>query len=234
MDARPAGHEYPVALATDNLVPWKVVVIRDSHISFTNRNHFTALDWNHNNQQQGLIRDITASFNHIEIAHSVTTIDKAQWYQHLGIDTIRLNGASTALKNQRLRQLQRQTRQLRPQQSILPYLPLNQLFNAQGVANEQAFNQIPDGAIIEIVRPNWDLTQQIGTRLDISHLGFAFWKNHQLMFRQASSLTHAVISTPLIDYLRAALQSPTIKGIHILEVVPTQSTPQNCQIHHTT
>ena len=35
MDARPAGHEYPVALATDNLVPWKVVVIRDSHISFT-------------------------------------------------------------------------------------------------------------------------------------------------------------------------------------------------------
>ena len=35
IDARPAGNEYPVALATDNLVPWKVVVIRDSYISFT-------------------------------------------------------------------------------------------------------------------------------------------------------------------------------------------------------
>jgi len=130
--------------------------------------------------------------------------------------------------------LQRETRHLGPQQSTLAYLPLNQLFDEQGVANERVFNQIPDGAIIEIVRPNWDLTQQIGTRLDISHLGFAFWENHQLMFRQASSLTHAVISTRLIDYLREALPSPTIKGIHILEVVPTQSTPKNCQIHHTT
>ncbi len=77
------------------------------------------------------------------------------------------------------------------------------------------FKQIPNGAIIEIVRPNWDLTKQIGTHLNISHLGFAFWQQGNLIFRHASSEARQVTETPFIHYLKKAKKSPTIKGINI-------------------
>ena len=78
------------------------------------------------------------------------------------------------------------------------------------------FQQIPNAAIIEIVRPNWDLTKEIGTHLNVSHIGFAIWKNKTLYFRQASSIHHQVIDTPLTSYLYDALKnSETIKGINI-------------------
>nr|WP_277619301.1 N-acetylmuramoyl-L-alanine amidase-like domain-containing protein [Legionella norrlandica] len=89
---------------------------------------------------------------------------------------------------------------------------------------------MPNGAIIEIVRPNWDLRKEIGTALNISHLGFAIWINDKLYFRQASSQYGKVIDVPLIDYLDKARSSPTIKGINIQVVLPTKPTSNGCKL----
>ncbi len=187
-------------------------------ISYINRNHFTCLDWNKHNQNQGFIQDITATFrDHGKniVQYATAMINKPNWYAHFNQGKIRVAHVNDLEKTKRLLQLQAMGQKLPKTLSTIPYIPLTALFNAEGQANLALFQQIPNAAIIEIVRPNWDLTQQIGTHLNISHLGFAIWKQGVLYFRQASTTAHQVVDVPLIEYLRQALKSPTIKGINV-------------------
>jgi hypothetical protein len=196
----------------------------NGHVSFINRNHFTCLDWNQNNQRQGFVRDITATIkgpnDQSVIKFAKALIDKPSWYEHMTLDTIRLSQANTSDKMQRLQTLKQEGSQLPKATSIIPYLPLDSLFDSTGKANDYLFKQIPNAAIIEIVRPNWDLSKEIGTHLNISHLGFAIWKNSILYFREASSQHGRVVDVPLVDYLRDTLKNPTIKGINVQVVLP--------------
>ena len=196
---------------------------QDARVSFIHRNHFTCLDWNQNNQKQGFLKDITTTF-HDKHGHSIsktalTLINKPSWYQHFSTDIIRINTRSSTEQRLRLASLKQKGSRLPRSISKTPYIPLTVLFNKTGKANMHVFNKIPNGAIIEIVRPNWDLEQQIGTRLNISHLGFAIRKNGQLMFRAATSSNQRIMDCPLIDYLRETQKSPTIKGINIQVII---------------
>ena len=200
---------------------------QDGKVSFIHRNHFTDLDWNLNNQTQGFVKDITLSF-HDENGHAVSTIaraliDKPSWYQHFSDAIIRVKSISRTERARRLTLLKQKGSHLPKAISTIPYIPLTALFDQAGHANTYLFNQIPQGAIIEIVRPNWDLTEQIGTHLNVSHLGFAINKNGTLMFRAATSTNHRVMDVSLIDYLRATQKSPTIKGINIQIVMRPQT-----------
>lgn len=192
---------------------------KNGHVSFIHRNHFTCLDWNQNNQKQKLIKDITLSFVTKQgkpVAQTATAlINKPAWYQHFSTDIIHTDTTSKTELAKRLIRLKRAGNQLPKTYSKTPYIPLTALFNQHGQANLYLFDQIPNGAIIEIVRPNWDIEQQIGTRLNISHLGFAIRKKGRLLFRAATSSNNQVMDVSLIDYLREAQKSPTIKGINV-------------------
>lgn len=207
---------------------------KDGNVSFTARNHFTSIDWNFNNQRQGYIKDITETIkdkNNKSVEEIATAlIDKPSWYQHFTDKNVRLSPSNEAARSKRLDELKLRGAKLPVQLSQLPYLPLTALFNAQGKPNQYLFAQIPHASIVEIVRPNWNLQEQIGTNLNISHLGFAFWKNGTLYFRQASSQYGHVVEVPLIDYLHEALNSPTIKGIHIEVVVPKAPLSDGCSV----
>lgn len=192
---------------------------KNGQVSFITRNHFTDLDWNKNNQKQGVVTDITTNIRDADdhpvafMAHAL--IDKPSWYQHFSTDKIRIKNASQTQITERLYSLKQEGSQLPQRIATIPYLPLTALFNPNGQPNLYLFKQIPNAAIIEIVRPDWDLQEQIGTHLNVSHLGFAIWKNGQLFFRQASSTQHQVVDSLLIDYLHDAINSPTIKGINV-------------------
>src|SRR5262249_52706162 len=147
-------------------------------------------------------------------------IDKPSWYQHFTLATIRLQSPNRQEQKKRLKELKNKGRLLAKTKVSLPYLPLLSLFNAQGEPNQALFAQIPHAAIIEMIRPNWNLREQIGTNLNVSHLGFVFWKNGTLIFRQASSNCHKIVDVPFIAYLKAAKEkSPTIKGINVQVVL---------------
>lgn len=190
-----------------------------AEIGFTQRNHFTDLDWNQNNQQQGFLNDITCSIydkqHHPICKQSSALIDKPSWYQHMRPSILRLSDVNDVAQAKKLAALKQEGSKLPITLSTLPYLPFTALFNKQGQANNDIFQQIPNAAVIEIVRPNWNLCKEIGTHLNVSHLGFAIWKNKTLFFRQASSTAGAIVDSPLIDYLREARKSPTIKGINV-------------------
>lgn len=205
-------------------------------LGFIHRNHFTGLDWNQNNQRQGYVKDITTTIvdkNKQPVFKTATAfIDKPSWYAHFGDDHIRLLQSDPHLRQQRLHELQALGSKLPRMVSNLPYLPFTALFDARGKANQYLFKQIPEAAIVEIVRPNWNLRKEIGTNLNVSHLGFVFWKNGTPVFRQASSQYGKVVDVPLIDYLSEARSSPTIKGINIQIVLPSQPLSNGCHVRN--
>lgn len=204
----------------------------DGRVGFLTRNHFISLDWNPGNQRQAFIKDITASIKN-EQHQSVSQlaralIDKPAWYQHMTTERITLHPDNPELQQKRLLELKKRGATLAISEASIPYLPLTALFDKQGKANTYLFAQIPHGAIIEIVRPNWDLSLQIGTHLNVSHLGFAFRNHGELFFRQASSTYGKVMDVPLIAYLSKARQSPTIRGINVQIVLPEKPLVNGC------
>lgn len=201
--------------------------------SYINRNHFTSIDWNDYNQKRGLLKDITFSIRNEKkqpvALYANALINKPQWYNHKTIDTIRLQKQDKNEQEKRLVELKAKGKTLETSLSNVPYIPFTALFS-ENKPNLHLFSQIPNGAVIEIIRPNWDLRQQIGTELDISHLGFAIWINNELFFRQASSQYGKVVDVSLIDYLDKARSSPTIKGINIQVVLPEKPVSNGCQL----
>ncbi|KTD68564.1 hypothetical protein Lste_1722 [Legionella steelei] len=199
---------------------------KNGTVSYLQRNHFQGLDWNQNNQYNGILKDITLTIKDknnqpvAQIADAV--INKPNWYAYKTVQTIRLENADKVKEQERLDELKKKGAKLEVASEKVPYIPFTALFPEKNKANKYLFSQIPHGAIIEIVRPNWNLSEKIGTALNISHLGFAIKHKGQLYFRQASSEYGKVVDVPLIEYLEKAQSSPTIKGINVQIVVPTK------------
>ncbi len=210
----------------------KHIRYQNGQVSFVTRNHFASLDWNGNNQKIGIFKDITQDLvdeDNKPVAKIATAlINKPNWYSKLSRTRIRLPDASPKEQTQKFEALKQAGKNLKAETASVPYIPLTALFDKKGRPNYALFNQIPNGAIIEIVRPNWDLEKQIGSRLNISHMGFVFRKNGQLRFRHASLLKKKVSDMSLVNYLKKARRSPTIRGINIQVVVPSAPDEKNC------
>ncbi len=198
---------------------------RNGVVAYENRRHFMNIDWNSANIHQGLLEDITCQIvdseqNPIALT-SRTLIDRPGWFRHRQFNDIKLEAPISAAESEyRLAELRTLANGASVEVSCISYLPLAALFDAQNQPKMQLFSQIPDGFIIEIVRPNWDLRQKIGTYLDVSHLGFALYCRNSLMFRHASAQENKVSEVSLIQYLRGYINNDTIKGIHVLRLLP--------------
>ena len=78
---------------------------------------------------------------------------------------------------------------------------------------------VSDACVVEIVRPDWNLKDKIGTNLNVSHVGFAIRdENGECQFRHASEINKCVVDVSLISYLQQRLHSPTVKGINLQAV----------------
>ena len=218
-----------LALAkTDNLADFKTQIIKINYsqgmVGYRYRNHFMNLDWNTHNQQQGLIEDITDRVSDqsgrlvADVAH--TYVDKKNWYRKKRVADIKLFlPLSETAQQQRFDELCSQSQCVTSEKSQLPYLPLSALFNTKKQANKDLFDQIPTGVIAEIVRPNWDQVETIGTHLNVSHVGLVLRTEQGLVFRHASADAQKVLDVPLIDYLQSYCDHPTIKGINLQAIL---------------
>jgi hypothetical protein len=186
---------------------------------FFSRNHFTNIDWNSRNQHNKYLVDVTKTLFPTEFTTSKTVIDKPNWLRHLKASEIKLLNKPDEKKSKMLlMRLHALSNQAELKVSQLDYVPLAALYNKQGEPNKDLFARIPDGSVIEIVRPNWNLQDKIGTNLDISHMGIVIRIKGELLLFHASELKQKVISQPLTEYLQAYLKSPTVKGIHIEKI----------------
>lgn len=191
--------------------------------SFMGRNHFISLDWNPNNEKKGYISNMTQEIKleHRAVFKTASAyINKPNWYQHLTKNRLYLPTAVPAKVAEQLQKIRNMGILTEGQDVEIDYVPTTAFFNADGQARLTVLEQIPNGSILEIVRPNWNLQKEIGTNLHVSHLGFVIVKQGKTYFRNASSQHQVVEDELLIDYLRKTLDSSTIKGIHLERPLP--------------
>lgn len=192
---------------------------KDGNVAFSSRNYFPSLDWNPNNQKQKYVKDITSSFNNkdgqpvYKIAEAL--IDKPAYFQHQTIKDLRIINAENVDLEKKITEIHAEGDKYNAVKVQLKYIPLSALFSESGEANSYIFDQIPNGAIIEIVRPNWDVTEINGSHQNVSHMGFAIREGNELIFRDGSYLKGQVSNTSLIEYLRKYIKHETIKGINV-------------------
>jgi hypothetical protein len=205
---------------------------RRGEIAFEKRNHFPCLDWIPNNVANGVFRDVTervAGPGNTAVARA--QVDRKAWYRFMGPDRLVLPDADDATRQERLDELRRLGDGFRPVRASLRYIPLHVLFpqppatmesplDATVPENTAIFDRIPNGAVVSIVRPNWNVLKVIGTRMNVSHQGFLFRVNGVLHLRHAKrEVGRKVTQEPFVDYLRRAIAFKTIGGIHLLEVI---------------
>ena len=208
---------YDVVSFRKNLVR---ISYRDAQLAYSHRHHFMSVDWNFHNQTIDLVKDITPEIVDADerpiAKNAEALIDRPNWFRHRTYQDIRLlQRVSPSTEKKLLQELHAIAKQVKPERSHLSYLPLSEMFDAHSNPKSSIFKQIPQGAIVEIVRPDWDLRAKIGTNLDVSHVGFAIWQDNDLFYRQASSIEKQVIDIPLADYLQYRLMSPSVKGINV-------------------
>ena len=212
------------------IILMKKIRYQSDTYQYLNRNHFTGLDWNQYNQKNGFIKDITSTIlapnNTLAAENATATINKSNWIRQTAAQRVYLPGSSLADKKSAIQKLIHKSKSIPNRISTIPYIPFRHLFDKNNLPIKSVWQQIPSGAIVEIVRPNWALQKRIGTNINVSHLGIVFWNKGVLWFRHASTEKKQVIELPLEQYLRKAQLSPTIKGINLQIVLdkPLKST----------
>lgn len=166
---------------------------KNGQVNFVLRNHFTSIDWNMNNQNNGILSDVTRTLFGNYSRTSETLINKSAWFEK--VHKMKVNSKSKISK--------------------LDYLPLSFILQ-----KPELLLKIKSGSIINIVRPNWQLADKIGTNLDISHQGFVILKDDGIhYFRHASVSEKKVTEEPLFNYLNRMKSVKTIGGINVLQVL---------------
>jgi hypothetical protein len=104
----------------------------------------------------------------------------------------------------------------------VPYLGFDVLFRETAggrlIPNEDLLRRLPDGGVFNVVRENWKPPGS-GTALAISHQGFIVQKADGTYLRHAST-DKSVLEIELAAYMLPYVNSPTIRGLNVLEVQP--------------
>ncbi len=163
------------------------------------RRHFTNIDWIKG--FDGIVADITLKYDdkHGSLVRSQTEIDVESWFK--------------------------KTHDITLDEHIKPVLSEINYLNSGALEKVLAdLNKFPDVALVLFVRPNWDLIESIGTKLDVSHVGFVIKKDGKLHLLHASSNAKQVVLVDFIEYcVSISAKSPTMKGVNIQEVNPYPS-----------
>ncbi len=213
-----------LALAkANNLNEFKNIInqirYKNGEVAYVNRNHFTSVDWNSNNEKAGYIKDVTTQLG-FPVKISRALMNKPNWYHLKQANSLKLlQQVSLQEQNNLVQHLRDQGKQVKALTSRIPYIPFSELYSQQGsqlIPNEKIFNAIPSPAIIEIVCANC-YHPSLGTTLDVTHMGLAIRTKHGLMFREASEIKGKVIDISLADYLKRdyTRMDPAQAGINI-------------------
>ena len=192
-------------------------------IDFTTRNHFPSLDWIPNNARDGFIRDVTrevAQAGGSEVSLARALIDKPRWYSMMKESNLQLKEAlSAAEKAARVREWRKEGDAFRAQEATLDYIRFEEFFH-EGRPNERLVAGIPSGSVINIVRPNWDLTDVMGTHMNVSHQ-MIFFRNAEgrPVLRHASSVARKIVEADFFAVMQSYLGHKTAKGINIDQIL---------------
>jgi hypothetical protein len=185
----------------------------NGEVDYLKRNHFPSLQWVPNNIKNGLLKEI----NHLVLSASERKLAEAVinlpgWLKAIKVEEIKVPLATMEERQNLLEELRAHAADYSPTVARMEYLPIATL-----LAKPQVLKQIPSGTIVNFVRPNWDLTDVIGTHMNVSHQGIVFQTKSGPILRHAST-AGKVAEILLLDYLKKFENHATLKGIHLMQV----------------
>lgn len=192
---------------------------KNGEISYVARKHFPSLDWVPENIKAGFYEDITYDIadGDVPVHTARATIDKRTWYSKKTFWDLRVPDLSNDEAARRVQEWRGEGLAFSVAEATLPYIALKDIFPN----NTAVLRRIPAGAIINIVRPGWDIRDKSGeliTQMNVSHQALVVYKNGKPYLRHASSEAKKVADMPLDWYLRRFVDHPTIRGIHVLRI----------------
>lgn len=193
---------------------------RNGVVAFRSRNHMPDADWMRNNIAAGFIEDITAEVaGDLGTRDATAEIDRRGWFRKLKRDRIRRSDATPEQVDRLHASLKREMESVEPEVVTIPYIAIDALVG-ESADSARAWKRLKaaKGAMVNIVRPNWDLVEGGGTHLNISHQGLIIAKPDGLYLRHASSSAGKTLDQPLKEYLRKYAGHQQIKGINILRL----------------
>ncbi|REG84361.1 N-acetylmuramoyl-L-alanine amidase-like domain-containing protein [Marinomonas pollencensis] len=81
--------------------------------------------------------------------------------------------------------------------------------------NTALLKRIPNGSVISMVRPNYQVKQWIGTNMNITHQAIAIHKKGRLYIRNASLLKKEVVDQDFVTYFSRYLENSSLKGFNV-------------------
>lgn len=195
---------------------YKALKYHDQPEDFFHRNHFTHIQWNRYNQAQGYLYPLVSPLASRFTATQQTQIDIPNWYRYLSTHPNSWKRVSgEILTATTIQRLETAAKASNPEISELTYFPTTTLLTRDGKITETINRMLPALSIVEVVRKNWNTTANIGTPLDISHIGFLLRQGNTLILRHASEIHQRVIDEPLAPYLQQQSKQPSFAGLYI-------------------
>ncbi len=208
---------------------------------YENRHHFMSIDWNRENEDLGIIEEITDQLGMpVQIAEAI--IDRGSFFRHKPLSAIKsIHKISREKETELLSKLHALGDQFKPEKSTMKYISLEDIFHESlspeggekeplpplplqeraGVRGDNILHQmLPELSLAQMIRPNWNLQEKIGTNLNVSHLGFVFNRENNLIFRHATSLQGKVLEVDFLEYLASFKNHPTLKGVNFFRLIP--------------
>ncbi len=188
---------------------------RDSEVAFGSRLHFPEVDWIPVNSERGVLRDITADVaGAVALAEARTAITRAAWLRALPNNPTQARHAYLQTSSAARAELERLASQASTLQARTRFIPKANL------SDSALLERIPHASVVMIVRPMTSMFGKVGSRQNISHMGFAIRTPKGLVYRHASSTRRkAVVDRPMTEYLEAMAQTRTFGGIVVFQVV---------------
>ncbi|GAB3481243.1 DUF1460 domain-containing protein [Marinomonas epiphytica] len=212
--AKAMSHDDDSFVATLTQIRYK-----NGQVSFENRNHFPSLDWIPNNKH--FLKDITVPIAQGKVSYADTVIDKKAWYQAMSLESYACH-----LSKQDCVHLLDDLRKLGSgytKQSVkTPFIPIKLLFKDLKIEEEVTWSglnnellaALPNGAVVNWVRPNWQVKKWIGTNMNISHQGFIVRKGDRVYLRHASE-EKGVVDEDFAEYAAQFLAWSSLKGFNL-------------------
>lgn len=183
------------------------------------RNYFFESDWVSHNQRQGFISRSSADVSSLlkkPIYSASTIIDKPAWIRCHQLKDIFLLNYSDQVAHDRLSHLHAGASSYEPEENYLPYVALGDLLNS---SLKCVLNMPPQ--VVAMVRPNWQVEDLIGTRLNVSHVGLLLpdKAGERWCFFHASSDLSRVVEVDFIEYLQFCHDKiPQVAGVSFFSI----------------
>ena len=184
---------------------------------YLHRHHFIETQWNPSNRHLGFLYDLMKTID-LPVKTHKQFIDYPNWIRH------QQRYVQSRFRCAEFTEQEIPTQFTKACQTEIDFIPLQALTSLDQQKNHEQALRLPVNTVAQLVCPDWQVQDKIGTSITVCHLGILTRKDDIVYFTHAKQ-KRSVESVPLVDYLKFISDHfPHVSGIH-LEGIRLQTLP---------